>query len=642
MIRKGFLVTLAVALSLFTITLSSETFAETNYKQEVEEAIEAASEYILEKGVTSEWEAIGLVKAGKSVPESYEDVFYQNIDEQITSNLESGRIKITDIERLTIAAVALGKDPREIDGHNLIGLIYDSPEHESGIDTMTLQGNNGLIFALIALDTLNFEVPEDAKWTREKLIVELLENQNEDGSWALNPSYPDPSVDITAMAIIALSAYKDQSDVDKAIQKAINYLSDIQTDEGGFDGGSFVGGITSEAASQVIIGLTAYGIDPTNDKFTKEKDLIEHLLSYQNDDGGFSHTKEYPDSNAMATEQALQALVAYKLFLYDFGPLYDFTGEVKFPEDPEPTPEPEEPSDPEKPNPEEPEIPEEPEDDEKEESEDKEEKNIVEVKKGKDGTINVKPDAPIIINESTKIELPEDFPANTKLTVTYPKQDILKGVNVAGDAYTFSFDFPEGEHATGLYTLTMYIDEHANHEKVALYYFNEERKAWEFVGGEVIDGQIRAEVNHFSTYAVLSDEDAPTNVQLEIKEQTNDFVTLSFSADDFSGVDYYILYRNGEEIAQIPGTETIYTDENVVVGNSYRYEIVAFDPLGNESEAVSLSVKVLEELAKKESDEEGKELPKTATNMYTYVLAGFILFIIGSVLFICQRKKQNV
>src|SRR5690625_7900331 len=137
------------------------------------------------------------------------------------------------------------------------------------------------------------------------------------------------------MAIIALSAYKDQSDVDKAIQKAINYLSDIQTDEGGFDGGSFVGGITNEAALQVIIGLTAYGIDPTYDKCTKEKDLIEHLLSYQNDDGGFSHTKEYPDSNAMATEQALQALVAYKLFLYDFGPLYDFTGEVKFPEDPE-------------------------------------------------------------------------------------------------------------------------------------------------------------------------------------------------------------------------------------------------------------------------------------------------------------------
>src|SRR5690625_7904759 len=101
---------------------------------------------------------------------------------------------------------------------------------------------------------------------------------------------------------------------------------------------------------------------------------------------------------------------------------------------------------------------------------------------------------------------------------------------------------------------------------------------------------------------MIYDENAQKNVQLKIKEQTNDFVTLSFSADDFSGVDYYILYRNGEEIAQIPGSETIYTDENVVVGNSYRYEIVAFDPLGNESEAVSLSVKVLEELAKKESE----------------------------------------
>src|SRR5690625_7178943 len=136
---------------------------------------------------------------------------------------------------------------------------------------MTLQGNNGLIFALIDLDTINFEVTEDAKWTREKLIVELLENQNKDVSWALNPSYPDPSVDITAMAIIALSAYKDQLDVDKAIQKAINYLSDIQTDEGGLDGGSFVGGITSEAASQVIIGLTAYGIERPNDRCTNEK-----------------------------------------------------------------------------------------------------------------------------------------------------------------------------------------------------------------------------------------------------------------------------------------------------------------------------------------------------------------------------------
>src|SRR5690625_6004936 len=97
MIRKGFLVTLAVALSLFTITLSSETFAETNYKQEVEEAIEAASEYILEKGVTSEWEAIGLVKAGKSVPEIYEDVFYQNIDEQITRDRKSTRLNSSHV-----------------------------------------------------------------------------------------------------------------------------------------------------------------------------------------------------------------------------------------------------------------------------------------------------------------------------------------------------------------------------------------------------------------------------------------------------------------------------------------------------------------------------------------------------------------
>src|SRR5690625_3194940 len=127
------------------------------------------------------------------------------------------------------------------------------------------------------------------------------------------------------MAIIALSAYKDQLDVDKAIQKAINYLSEIQTDNGGFDGGSFVGGITSEAASQVIIGLTAYGIDPTGDLFTKDQNLMEHLLSFQRDDGGFAHTEGDQQSNDMATEQALQGLVAYQYFVEGKGSLYDFT-----------------------------------------------------------------------------------------------------------------------------------------------------------------------------------------------------------------------------------------------------------------------------------------------------------------------------
>lgn len=287
------------------------------------ERIDKTASYILSNKVTSEWQAIGLARAGKDVPSSYDDVFYQNVETQVEEMMDWGRTKITDIERLSIAAVAIDKDPTDVNGTDLIDSIYNSMMRGK-TDSMLIQGNNGPIFALIALDTLDFPEPEDSKWNRDKLIEELINNQNDDGSWALNPSFPDPSIDITAMAIIGLSPYKDQPEVKESIEGAIEYLSSVQNDKGGFTE-SFVGGTSSEATSQTIIGLTAYGMDPTDEMFTKNgNNLIDHLITYHNADGGFSHLLDY-GSNGMATEQAMQALVAYDLFLKDEGRLYDFS-----------------------------------------------------------------------------------------------------------------------------------------------------------------------------------------------------------------------------------------------------------------------------------------------------------------------------
>ncbi|MBC5636757.1 DUF4430 domain-containing protein [Ornithinibacillus sp. BX22] len=301
----------------------------------IQDAIEKASNHIIQNGVNSEWEAIGLAKAGKEIPSDYLTIFYQNIQDQVIRGLENGRIKITDIERLVMAAVAVGIDPRDIEGLDLIELIYNSPERRGGYDTMTFQGNNGPIFALIALDTQGFSVPEDAKWTRQRLIEELIRTQNEDGSWSLNSDFSTPSVDITGMALIGLSPYKDQPAVSSALDRAVQWLSNVQTEDGGFDGGDFVGGITSEAAAQVIIGLTAYGIDPTSEPFTKNgNNLITHLFEFQNTDGGFKHTMDYDYSDPMSTEQAMQALVAYKLFLRGEGSLYHFSDVIDNVDDP--------------------------------------------------------------------------------------------------------------------------------------------------------------------------------------------------------------------------------------------------------------------------------------------------------------------
>lgn len=303
-----------------------------SYETEVKTAINGAVARIAQMGVNSEWEAIGLAKAEKAVPASYVTKFDEHLHDQVISKSGNGRMKITDVERLTLAAVAIGRNPLDIDGQgfNLIDKIYNSEKARNGEDSLTFQGNNGIIFALIALDAGNFDVPEDARWTREKLVAELLSNQKSDGSWSLmTTTLGGSSFDITAMALISLAPYNEQPEVANAVDKAVNYLSNAQGPTGGFNE-DFVGGISSEATSQVIIGLTANGIDPRSEQFTKNNiNLMDHLLSFKAEDGGFKHTIDDATSNQMATEQALQALIAFDLLMNDGGRLYDFTRDVE-------------------------------------------------------------------------------------------------------------------------------------------------------------------------------------------------------------------------------------------------------------------------------------------------------------------------
>lgn len=306
--------------------------------KQISASIKDTQQKLLKDGVKSDWEAIGLFQSGLNVPKSYVKTFHEQVQDQIISKSGKGRMKITDVERLIMTAGVLGIDPTDVDekGFNLLDKIYNSEPRITGEDSLTFQGNNGVIFALIALDSKNFEIPKDAKWTREKLVAQLLKTQKDDGSWSLETSKDgSTSIDITAMALTALAPYRKQLEVKKAIDDSVAFLSKTQGSTGGFEE-SFVGGVTSEATAQVIIGLTANGIDPRSEQFTKgQTNLIDHLLSFKSSDGGFKHVVDDKTSNAIATEQALQALVAYDLFIKGKGSLYNF-GQVAI--QPVPTP----------------------------------------------------------------------------------------------------------------------------------------------------------------------------------------------------------------------------------------------------------------------------------------------------------------
>ncbi|MHC6181188.1 cell wall-binding repeat-containing protein [Clostridium sp. JNZ X4-2] len=274
----------------------------------VSSSLSSAINKILSDGNLDDWQALAVARYGAAVPSSY----LTNLAENITS--ENGVLsQPTDYERTTLALMAVGQDPTNFQGYNLIEKIYNN----TGMDD---QGINAYVFALTALDSGSFEIPEGSVWTRDKLIDKVLENRTADNGWDYAGDSADP--DMTGMALTALAPYKDKAEVKDAVDKAVDKLSSMQDSDGGFSSWKVS---NSESISQVIIGLCANGIDPSSAAFTKNgKTPVDALLSYEVSGGGFSHTKG-TGYNAMATEQAAQALEAYNMFKQNTG-----TGIYKF------------------------------------------------------------------------------------------------------------------------------------------------------------------------------------------------------------------------------------------------------------------------------------------------------------------------
>lgn len=162
---------------------------------------------------------------------------------------------------------------------------------------------------------------------RAGLVAEILTSQCSDGGWTLAGDTAD--VDMSAMALTALAAYKEDDEVKAAVDAALAYLSDAQQEDGGFISW---GEPNSESCSQVIVALTALGIDPaTDERFIKEGGtVLDALCAFACEGGGFRHSSDQAGPDGMATEQGFYALAAYDRFRQGKTRLFDMTDiEVK-------------------------------------------------------------------------------------------------------------------------------------------------------------------------------------------------------------------------------------------------------------------------------------------------------------------------
>ena len=269
--------------------------------------------------VGGEWRVLGLARSGLEVPEAYFTGYYDRLcarlDEQ-QGVLDTRRS--TEYSRTILALTALGHDPADAADYDLTAPLGD-------FAWVSGQGVNGVIWALIALDSGNYTVADSetgAPDVRERYLQALLDAQNEDGSWGLMPGTAD--ADLTAMTLQALAKYHDQADVAAAVERGLAVLSSLQEQDGGY---TSWGSSNSESVAQVIVALMELGVSLDDERFVKNGVTVEDaLLRFAQESGAFVHV---PDGSGgddgMATEQAFYALAAIHRAETGETTLYDMT-----------------------------------------------------------------------------------------------------------------------------------------------------------------------------------------------------------------------------------------------------------------------------------------------------------------------------
>lgn len=319
-------------------------------------------EFLQMVGTTpGDWFPIGMGRYGyKDDYGAYLSAIEKNVTERYKESGNLHPVKATEWHRISLAVLAMGGDPTKmgVDAKgNPINLIADGSYNCIARRGVKGQGINGAIWSLISMDTLRYDVPEGAKFTREHIIKLVLEEQLADGGFALTGNIADP--DITGMAVQALASYYDSDKVytykskkikndqgsyiecSKTIKQVIDESLDLMGTKQNADGDYFSWGTENvESTVQMLVALSSIGIDCEKDqRFIKDgKTLIDGIMKYRNPkDGGFLHSFTYdpqnpssrPDaSNSMATEQTLYGLVSYFRVRNNMRSLYDFRPET--------------------------------------------------------------------------------------------------------------------------------------------------------------------------------------------------------------------------------------------------------------------------------------------------------------------------
>lgn len=235
----------------------------------------------------SDWYAYGIGKAG--IQDDYNDYLSRLGMYVLEKYSEIGGLdknKVTEWHRIALAVNALGGDPTDFGGINLIKDGITEP-----IVAVDRQGINGLIWAAITAQECGTDIGD----TLTDICRKIVAKQNADGGFSLRGE-SDP--DITAMAIIALWNAEDFRPYGELARAA---LINMRLPGGGY---SSYGVENCESSAQAAQAFSYIG-DVEN-----ARSSIEQVKKYKTE-GGYAHVLD-GEANNMSSWQAMHAFIAYE------------------------------------------------------------------------------------------------------------------------------------------------------------------------------------------------------------------------------------------------------------------------------------------------------------------------------------------
>ena len=249
-------------------------------------------------GMTAD--AIVAMAAAQGFDVDVEDALRRAAVWLVANGADAATADPSQAARMTLAALAIGADPRDINGFDLIDAILNAPGVEAPVLPGAI-GDNLYSHALSIIALARAGEPIDPQW-----IEVFRTTQAESGAWAFDGSTAPESLDSNTTALVLqafiVAGFRD----DPALVEGFAALEEFHTENGYI---SYLGmDADSNSTAVVLQALIANGEAADSSAMN---DTLLDLAAMLNPSGALSYGNGDDSDNLFSTVQAIPVVVEY-------------------------------------------------------------------------------------------------------------------------------------------------------------------------------------------------------------------------------------------------------------------------------------------------------------------------------------------